>query len=142
MEWAPKHVFQKRREGSLRASQMCCYTVYCRIDNGIVFYIHISQRLQCFHSYNIFMFFSNEAFSLPLKQEMLIFCSTATASLYERGYKPMAPTTTESGHSAYRKIAGMLKIISCCIKVLMSVLSFAIFAICRFLFSHNSPKAR
>ena len=89
---------------------------------------------------NIKMFFSNETFSLPSKQEMLIFCSTATASLYSSGHQPPAPTTTQSGLSACRKIAGMLKVISCCVKVLMSVLSFAIFAICQFHFSHNSPK--
>ena len=142
MEWAPKHAFEKRGEGSLRTSQMCCYTVYCWIDNGIVFYIHISQKLQCFHSYNILLFFSNETFSLPSKQEMLIFCSTATASLYRRGHQPMAPTTTQSGPSACRKIAGMLKAISCCIKVLIFVLSFAIFAIYQFLFSQNSPQSR
>ena len=140
MEWAPKHAFQKRGEGSLRTSQMCCYTVYCWTDSGIVAIFTLVETKMFSFEKNIKMFFSNKTFSLPSKQEMLIFCSTATASLYKRGHKPMAPTTTQSGPSACRKIAGMLKVISCCVKVLMSVSSFAIFAICQFLFSHNKPK--
>ena len=140
--WVLKHAFQKRGEGLLRTSQVFCYTVYCWIDNGIGAIFTLVRNYNVFIREKHSMFFSNETFSLRSKQEMLIFCSTATASLYRRGDQPMAPTTTQSDPSACRKIAGMLKAISCCVKVLMFVLYFAIFAICQFLFSHNSPQTR
>ena len=89
---------------------------------------------------NIKMFFSNETFSLPSKQEMQIFCSTATASLYSSGHQPPAPTTTQPGPSACRKIAGMLKVIICCVKELMSVLFLQFLPSANFSFPTTAPK--
>ena len=132
-----------KREGRGHSEHTkCAASLLCTdgLTMELSLYSHQSETNMFSFEKNIKMFFSNETFSLRSKQEMLIFCSTATASLYSSGHQPPAPTTTQSGLSACRKIAGMLKVISCCVKVLMSVLSFAIFAICQFLFSHNSPQ--
>ena len=51
------------------------------------------------------LFFSNVTFSWLSTQEMQIFCSTATANMYSRGYQLLAPITTQPLSSTCRKIA-------------------------------------
>ena len=139
-EWALKHAFQKREEG-LSEHPKCpatLYTVGLTMESSL--YSYYSETTMFSFEKNIKMFFSNEIFSLPSKQEMLIFCSTATTSLYKRDHQPMAPNTTQSGPSACRIIPGMLKVISCCVKVLMSVLSLQFLPSANFSFPTAAPK--
>ena len=76
-----------KREGMVLSEHLKCaaklYTVGLKVESSL--YSHKSETTMFSFEKNILMFFSNETFSLPSKQEMLIFCSTATASLYRRG---------------------------------------------------------
>ena len=108
------------------------YTVGLTMESSL--YSHLSETTMFSLEKNIKMLFSNETFSLPSKQEMLIFCSTATASLYRRGHQPPAPTTIQSGPRAYRKIACMFKyqavVTKCgCLSYLLQFLQSANFSL-------------
>ena len=137
----PLNMRFKRERRGLSEHPKCAatlYTVGLTMESSL--YSYYSETTMFSFEKNIKMFFSTEIFSLPSKQELLLFCSTATTSLYRRGHQPMAPTTTQSGPSACRIIPGMLKVISCCVKVLMSVLSLQFLPSANFSFPTTAPK--
>ena len=84
-----------KREGRGHSKHPKCaatlYTAGLTLESSL--YSHLSETNMFSFEKNIKMLFSNETCSLPSKQEMQIFCSTATASMYSRGHQPPAPTT-------------------------------------------------